>query len=168
MKHSPAVKLAAVRFYLAGKAGINATAIRFRISHTHLCYWINLYRLHGRKALLPAPKRTYPPEFKLHVVLTVLQGADSLPRVAAQFNIPSHTTVKNWVRLYQEKGINAFRQQARNREKTMTHQPENKPATTQEELMKELRYLRAENAYLKAMQELLLEKKRREREKKHR
>ncbi|MBD9646729.1 hypothetical protein IB231_24245 [Pantoea sp. PNT02] len=43
-----------------------------------------------------------------------------------------------------------------------------KPAgsMTEKELLKELEYLRAENDYLKVMQEIILEKKRREREKK--
>ncbi len=38
---------------------------------------------------------------------------------------------------------------------------ENEANMTPEEMKNELRYLRAENAYLKAMQEHLLEKKRR-------
>ncbi len=42
---------------------------------------------------------------------------------------------------------------------------ENEANMTPEEMKNELRYLRAENAYLKAMQEHLLEKKRRELEK---
>lgn len=43
---------------------------------------------------------------------------------------------------------------------------ENEANMTPEEMKNELRYLRAENAYLKAMQEHLLEKKRQELEKK--
>lgn len=42
---------------------------------------------------------------------------------------------------------------------------ENEANMTPEEMKNELRYLRAENAYLKAMQEHLLEKKRQELEK---
>lgn len=43
---------------------------------------------------------------------------------------------------------------------------ENEANMTPEEMKNELRYLRAENAYLKAMQEHLLKKKRQELEKK--
>lgn len=164
MKHSLAVKLAAVRYYLDGNAGIHATAAKFRLSHTHLNHWINLYRLHGKEALVPAPKRHYSAAFKRRVVLTVLSGDSSIARVSAQFNIPSHTTVKTWVRLYSESGGDAYRQDKPQREDRMTHQPatpEPDPAMTPEEMLKELRYLRAENAYLKAEREFYEEKKRR-------
>ncbi|SQH38549.1 Uncharacterised protein [Salmonella enterica] len=51
MKHSFAVKLAAVHHYMAGNSGIQATAAKFHLSHTHLTHWINLFRLHGHQAL---------------------------------------------------------------------------------------------------------------------
>jgi transposase len=171
MRHSLAVKLAAVRYYLDGNAGINATAAKFRLSHTQLNHWINLYRLHGRNALAPVTGRRYPPGFKRHVVQIVLSGDRSVARVAAEFNLPSHTTVKYWVRLYSERGSDAFCRNKPEREDRMTRQPatpEPDQAMTPEEMLKELRYLRAENAYLKAMQEHLEEKKRRAQEKKRR
>lgn len=150
MKHSFEVKLAAVNHYLAGHAGIISTAKLFQLSHTSLSHWINLFLLHGPRALDCRHKRSYSPEDKLCVVLYALGHSESLPRVAARFNIPSHNTVKNWIKGY--------------RKSDDTH--ENEANMTPEEMKNELRYLRAENAYLKAMQEHLLEKKRQELEKK--
>ncbi|HFZ4679384.1 TPA: IS3-like element IS1397 family transposase, partial [Escherichia coli] len=153
-------KLAAVNHYLAGHAGIISTAKLFQLSHTSLSHWINLFLLHGPRALDCRHKRSYSPEDKLCVVLYALGHSESLPRVAARFNIPSHNTVKNWIKGYRKSGNEAFIR--RRKEKSMTRSDdthENEANMTPEEMKNELRYLRAENAYLKAMQEHLLEKK---------
>ncbi|MBE0210787.1 IS3 family transposase, partial [Escherichia coli] len=160
MKHSFEVKLAAVNHYLAGHAGIISTAKLFQLSHTSLSHWINLFLLHGPRALDCRHRRSYSPEDKLCVVLYALGHSESLPRVAARFNIPSHNTVKNWIKGYRKSGNEAFIR--RRKEKCMTRSDdthENEANMTPEEMKNELRYLRAENAYLKAMQEHLLEKK---------
>ncbi|MBV5195860.1 IS3-like element IS1397 family transposase [Escherichia coli] len=160
MKHSFEAKLAAVNHYLAGHAGIISTAKLFQLSHTSLSHWINLFLLHGPRALDCRHKRSYSPEDKLCVVLYALGHSESLPRVAARFNIPSHNTVKNWIKGYRKSGNEAFIR--RRKEKSMTRSDdthENEANMTPEEMKNELRYLRAENAYLKAMQEHLLEKK---------
>ncbi|MDS1493933.1 IS3 family transposase [Shigella dysenteriae] len=160
MKHSFEVKLAAVNHYLAGHAGIISTAKLFQLSHTSLSHWINLFLLHGPQALDCRHKRSYSPEDKLCVVLYALGHSESLPRVAARFNIPSHNMVKNWIKGYRKSGNEAFIR--RRKEKSMTRSDdthENEANMTPEEMKNELRYLRAENAYLKAMQEHLLEKK---------
>ncbi|HIH9202518.1 TPA: IS3-like element IS1397 family transposase, partial [Escherichia coli] len=146
--------------YLAGHAGIISTAKLFQLSHTSLSHWINLFLLHGPRALDCRHKRSYSPEDKLCVVLYALGHSESLPRVAARFNIPSHNTVKNWIKGYRKSGNEAFIR--RRKEKSMTRSDdthENEANMTPEEMKNELRYLRAENAYLKAMQEHLLEKK---------
>ncbi|WP_407226631.1 IS3 family transposase [Escherichia coli] len=159
MKHSFEVKLAAVNHYLAGHAGIISTAKLFQLSHTSLSHWINLFLLHGPRALDCRHRRSYSPEDKLCVVLYALGHSESLPRVAARFNIPSHNTVKNWIKGYRKSGNEAFIR--RRKEKCMTRSDdthENEANMTPEEMKNELRYLRAENAYLKAMQEHLLEK----------
>ncbi|HFZ4069198.1 TPA: IS3-like element IS1397 family transposase, partial [Escherichia coli] len=132
----------------------------FQLSHTSLSHWINLFLLHGPRALDCRHKRSYSPEDKLCVVLYALGHSESLPRVAARFNIPSHNTVKNWIKGYRKSGNEAFIR--RRKEKSMTRSDdthENEANMTPEEMKNELRYLRAENAYLKAMQEHLLEKK---------
>ncbi|EFF2357648.1 IS3 family transposase, partial [Escherichia coli] len=119
-----------------------------------------LFLLHGPRALDCRHKRSYSPEDKLCVVLYALGHSESLPRVAARFNIPSHNTVKNWIKGYRKSGNEAFIR--RRKEKSMTRSDdthENEANMTPEEMKNELRYLRAENAYLKAMQEHLLEKK---------
>ncbi|WP_101927889.1 IS3 family transposase [Escherichia coli] len=160
MKHPFEVKLAAVNHYLAGHAGIISTAKLFQLSHTSLSHWINLFLLHGPLALDCRHRRSYSPEDKLCVVLYALGHSESLPRVAARFNIPSHNTVKNWIKGYHKSGDEAFIR--RRKEKSMTRSDdthENEANMTPEEMKNELRYLRAENAYLKAMQEHLLEKK---------
>ncbi|MDU5466211.1 MAG: IS3-like element IS1397 family transposase, partial [Escherichia coli] len=143
-----------------GHAGIISTAKLFQLSHTSLSHWINLFLLHGPRALDCRHKRSYSPEDKLCVVLYALGHSESLPRVAARFNIPSHNTVKNWIKGYRKSGNEAFIR--RWKEKSMTRSDdthENEANMTPEEMKNELRYLRAENAYLKAMQEHLLEKK---------
>ncbi|STG51897.1 transposase [Escherichia coli] len=145
MKHSFEVKLAAVNHYLAGHAGIISTAKLFQLSHTSLSHWINLFLLHGPRALDCRHKRSYSPEDKLCVVLYALGHSESLPRIAARFNIPSHNTVKNWIKGYRKSGNEAFIR--RRKEKSMTRSDdthENEANMTPEEMKNELRYLRAE------------------------
>ncbi|NJB26846.1 IS3 family transposase [Escherichia coli] len=139
MKHPFEVKLAAVNHYLAGHAGIISTAKLFQLSHTSLSHWINLFLLHGPLALDCRHRRSYSPEDKLCVVLYALGHSESLPRVAARFNIPSHNTVKNWIKGYHKSGDEAFIR--RRKEKSMTRSDdthENEANMTPEEMKNEL------------------------------
>lgn len=104
----------------------------------------------------------YTLEVKLAAVRFYLDGEAGIKSVAARFFIPQ-AYLKRWVRLYQGRGADTLHQDNRGRYKRVKRHPKTADQTktiTPEEMQDELRYLRAENAYLKAMQEHLLEKKR--------
>ena len=78
-----------------------------------------------------APNKRYTPEFKKLVVETMLEEKLSYSEAARQFEINDHGIIQRWERIYLEEGLIA-----------------------------EVQRLRAENAYLKNLQALVLENER--------
>jgi len=147
--------------YVSGKDGQDRTAKKFGVSRTQLCRWIHAWQFHGDAGLKILKQRSYTPEFKLKVVRHALQLTETTATTAARFNIPSFSSVEAWLKLYREKGASAFLTY-RGPKSTMQKKPSIKvspDAVASGDVQKELRYLRAENAYLKSLQEWYLEKK---------
>lgn len=169
-KYPVEFKLSAIHYFLSGHAGIDGTAKHFSIAPTNLRRWVARYQHHGEQALLPRGHRRYSSDFRVQVAhYDLAHPGESYAAVAARFNLTSYKTVESWARQYSLKGHYAFPPENSTRSIRMSDKAKSpKPAgsMTEKELLKELEYLRAENDYLKVMQEIILEKKRREREKK--
>lgn len=154
MKHSLQTKLKVIKYILDGCGGKREAAKKFGVHYTCLHQWLARYRIHGLKGITQKAG-SYSGEFKLSVVQFVLEHQMAYHAAAAQFNIPAVTTVKNWIKLYKEKGSSALFSERRGRSQTMKKitlpidhtEPLNKLSS--EEMAAELRYLRAENDYLK-------------------
>ena len=76
----------------------------------------------------------------------------SVRNTAIHFNIPSHTTVKKWERIYYELGKEALYEERRGRTgKMRTKQPRKskKNIETNEDLLAKVQRLCMENEYLK-------------------
>ena len=80
----------------------------------------------------------------------------------AEFGVRDSGTISQWLRLYQLGGIDALQPKPKGRAKQMPKpkQPQSKRITadqdkTHAELLKELEYLRAENAFLKKLDALI-------------
>lgn len=168
-RYPPEFKIKAIQYFLAGHAGLGLTARHFGISRTNLRRWIELYRFHGVQAILPRHNPSYSPEFKLRVAIYATLHPGSSARIASRFGLVSHKSVESWTEAFRLKGHQAFVFPATERNASMTKSaPKKLPAdaATHEALLKELEYLRAENDYLKTLQEILTEKKRQEQVKK--
>ena len=111
------------------------------------------------------PSKRYTPEFKKLVVETMQKEKLSYREAARQFEINNHKCVAAWERIYLTEGPEGFAIERRGR--SSTSRPRKLPKETEEDLLAEVQRLRAENAYLKNLQALVLENERR-RLKKHR
>ena len=103
------------------------------------------------------PNKKYTPEFKMLVVETMLQEKLSYRETADRFDI-RHKRVQDWERIYLTEGPEGFTIERRGR--GSAGQPEKLPKEVEEDLLAEVQRLRAENAYLKNLQALVLENER--------
>ena len=104
------------------------------------------------------PNKRYTPEFKQMVVETMMREKLSCRETAQQFEIPDHHSVAKWERIYLTEGPEGFTIERRGR--GSKGRPAKFPKQVEEDLLKEVQRLRAENAYLKKLQALVLEEER--------
>lgn len=104
------------------------------------------------------PNKRYTPEFKKQVIETMRQEKLSYGETARRFKINSHGTIEKWERIYLTEGPEGFAVEHRGRKST--GRPRKLPVELEEDLLAENQRLRAENAYLKKLQALVLEDER--------
>lgn len=157
MKHPFAVRKAAVQYYLSGNASLAGTARKFGVGQTPLSRWLRAFRQQGETGLVSRPPRMYSLEFRLRVVHYIMSKMGSYADASVHFSIPSDSVIGQWVKCYRKGGVNALTP-ARNGSPMPKDKfiPIEKPLSdmTHSELLKELEYLRAENAYLKKLSAL--------------
>ena len=106
------------------------------------------------------PNKRYTPEFKKHVVETMMNEGLSYKETERRFELP-HGRVASWERIYLEEGPESLAIERRGR--GSTGRPRKFPKEVEEDLLAEVQRLRAENEYLKNLQALVLEDERRQR-----
>lgn len=96
--------------------------------------------------------------------MTVLEKNLSLREAETLFELKSKTVITRWLRQYRASGIEGLKAKTRERLNLMPKFNSDKEDNrkTQEELLEELAYLRAENAFLKKRRALRLEQEARE------
>lgn len=164
-KYSLETRLAVVNHYLSGKDGTHRTAERFGVERTSVRRWVRAWQLHGIDGITWKNDR-HSPAFRMTVVQTVLSDELSMREAAARFNISNETVVRHWVNVYKDAGEKGLLNIKSGRSKDMTKPKKTPPLTdaaldklSLEELRAELRYLRAENAYLKKLKALVQSEK---------
>jgi transposase len=108
------------------------------------------------------PNKRYTAEFKQMVVETMHRERLSYCEAARQFDVDDKR-VAAWERIYLEEGSEGLYVERRGRKST--GRPKKLPQKVEEDLIAEVQRLRAENAYLKNLQALVLEDERRQRKK---
>jgi transposase len=151
--------------YLRQEAGYDTLARRHGVGATMLRRWIAGYRLHG-SAALRSKFSHYDAQFRLAVLEHMWREGLSVSEATALYDIRGQGSVARWARLYDEGGIDALAPRRRGRPPKMTASKPEQPTEdkapdtrTREDLLKENEYLRAEVAYLKKLDALLLAKK---------
>ncbi len=109
------------------------------------------------------PNKRYTPEFKKMVIETMMEEKLSYSETARRFEINDHKQIMAWERIYLTEGPEGFAIERRGR--SSTGRPKKLPKEVEEDLLSEVQRLRAENAYLKNLQALVLENERRRQKK---
>ena len=104
------------------------------------------------------PNKRYTGEFKQMVVESMMRDKLSYKETARQFDIPCDKRVADWERIYLTEGPEGLYIERRGR--GSKGRPAKFPKSVEEDLLKEVQRLRAENAYLKKLQALVLEEER--------
>jgi len=130
--------------------------------------WLKRYERFGAEGLL-LRNGSYAGEFKINVIEYMHIHQLSISETAVIFGVPKDSTVGTWERIYLEKGRDALLIENRGK-RNMTNEVKPKKAKTnrqaEEDLIAEVQRLRMENAYLKKLNALVLEKIQRENGKK--
>ena len=107
-------------------------------------------------------QKRYAPEFKKQVVETMRKENLNCTETAERFGI-RHKRVQDWERIYLTEGPEGLYIERRGR--ASTGRPRKFSKEVEEDLIAENQRLRAENAYLKNLQALVLERERRQQKK---
>ena len=104
------------------------------------------------------PKKRYTGEFKQMVAEAITRDKMSYREAAKQFEVSNHHLVADWERIYLMEGPEGLYIERRGR--GSKGRPTKFPKEVEEDLLNEVQRLRAENAYLKKLQALVLEEER--------
>ena len=104
------------------------------------------------------PNKRYTGEFKQMVAEAVIKDKMSYREAARVFDVTNHHSVAEWERIYLAEGPDGLYIERRGR--GSKGRPTKFPKEVEEDLLKEVQRLRAENAYLKKLQALVLEEER--------
>ncbi|WOC32962.1 MULTISPECIES: helix-turn-helix domain-containing protein [Caproicibacterium] len=115
------------------------------------------------------PNKRYTPEFKVMVVETMRKEKLSYCEAARQFEVSDSKRIASWERIYLTEGPEGLAVERRGRASaasgTRKGRPAKLPLKVEEDLIAENQRLRAEVAYLKNLQALVLEDERKARKK---
>ena len=104
------------------------------------------------------PNKRYTAEFKQQVIETMREDKLSYSETSRKYEINSVHRIQDWERIYLAEGPDGFKVERRGC--GSKGRPMKFPKTVEEDLLTEVQRLRAENAYLKNLQALVLEDER--------
>jgi len=156
-KHDARFKVEVVKQYLSGNSGYQEVATTSGVEPSQLRRWVASYRLHGVSGL-EKKYSTYSAEFRLEILQRIAREGLSDRQAAALYDIRSTADIGKWRRQYDGGGLGALGPRRKGRlpmapKPPLKAHPPHEPRT-QKELLEELAYLRAENAYLKKLKAL--------------
>ena len=169
-KYSDEFKLEVVLYCLDGRS-FHETARHFNLDHSIVIRWVKLYQTHGIDSLRrKSSKAVYVVDFKQTAVLRLLAG-ESVKALAVELNL-NYSILYQWLKAYNQYGIMGLYPKPKGRipvstvsDKSDKARKSNKARLswqdkadadkTADELLAELAYMRAENAYLKKLDALI-------------
>jgi transposase len=160
VKYNYDFKLRCVEEVLKKYKSVKSTANANGIAESNLTCWISRYKKFGNEGLLPRQQnKIYNVSFKLKVIQTIQNKSISLDEACLTFKIPAQSTIISWQRIYAAEGLAGLEPKPRGKPVVMNFKRKqrktDKPLTREEELLKELEYLRAENEILKKFNALV-------------
>jgi transposase len=160
-KYSKELKMAAVQDYLSGEYSLQEVARKYEISSTSsLGQWIKKYNSHrelkntsnGRTSSMTKGRKTTWDE-RIQIVLDCLGNRKDFQVTAETYEV-SYQQVYQWVKKYEDGGEEALKDKRgrKKEEAELTH--EEKIQLQMKKLERENERLRAENLFLKKLEEL--------------
>lgn len=159
-KYSKELKLAAVRDYLSGEYSLREVSRKYELSSTStLRRWINKYNSHrelrdtsnGRTDTMTKGRKTTLDE-RIQIALYCLENGKDYQKAAETFRV-SYQQAYQWVKKYEEGGVSAL-EDKRGKKEAVELSPEQKIKFEMQRLERENERLRAENAFLKKLEEI--------------
>jgi len=158
-KYDTAAKLKIVQQCMAVRGTMKAVCHAHRLDYSTVRRWVDAFRVHGVSALAPKCGR-YSPAFRHSVVIGMRRDGLSLRQAAARFDVRSPKHIRRWCEQYDRGGLPALSDRPRTMPPRKSSRPKVQLPDDQrpmKDLIKELSYLRAENAYLKKLDALIRE-----------
>lgn len=167
-KYSLEFKLQVIKYYLEEKHTYPECCKKFNIpDHKTIRSWIYRYNLYGIEGIKKQVNLNYDGKFKQYVIEYMHNNHLSATETANYFKLGGSAVVLRWNRIYCQKGPQSLYKEQRGRPKKMKSKlPKKKDVNKNEDLLKELEYLRMENEYLKKLNALVQERVKRENKKK--
>jgi transposase len=158
MKYSYEDRVRAVFYVLHDHMSAQSSALLLGCHKKDVQHWVARYKLYGA-AGLRLRHGSYSGDFKLSVICYMRENHLSLFETAVKFGIPRDCTVNQWNRIYEREGASGLYRVNRGNMRKLKKPLLSIPVKMSEaELQAELEYLRAENAYLKKLRALVLER----------
>ena len=154
-------------------------AVMFNVRRCIISDLLSRYRLHGEEVLIKQSNRKYSPEFKLKVLNRYLNG-EAKNALAVEYGI-KRSMIDSWLRRYEKDGYNGLIDKKRGRPPKMKKEEALNEMVSEDNdevksesadkariklLEKKNKELEAEVAYLKKLNALVRERKKRESKKK--
>ena len=158
MVHSLEEKLEVIKMHKRG-AGVKLIVKRLRLSKSLVALWIEQYNQHGKAGLIRLPRNCrYNFEEKCQIICEIEEKHVPLHVVSAKYRV-ARSTLRCWRQIVRRDGYEALREVKYGRKYASMGRPKKKePVTELEKLQRENELLRAENAYLKKLRALMIEK----------
>ena len=158
--------------------GVSQThlAEAFGVGVRYIAELIARYNLHGEEVLIKGPNRKYSPEFKMEVI-NRYQNGEAKNALAVEYGI-KRSMIDSWLRRYEKDGYNGLIDKKKGQPPKMKKDNNTADQAVSEEktqsadkarirlLEKKNKELEAEVAYLKKLNALVRERKKRESKKK--
>lgn len=160
-KYSKELKLAAVKDYLSGELSIREVTRTYEIPSTStLRGWIKKYNSHrelkdtskGRKNSMTKGRKTTWNE-RVQIVLDCLENGKDFQRTAEDYEV-SYQQVYQWVKKYEDGGDEVLKDKRGRKKEEAELTPEEKIQLQIKKLERENERLRAENLFLKKLEEI--------------
>ena len=180
MKLSDEDKREIIRLYKEEGVSQTHLAEAFGVGVRYIAELIARYNLHGEEVLIKGPNRKYSPEFKMEVI-NRYQNGEAKNALAVEYGI-KRSMIDSWLKRYEKDGYNGLIDKKKGRPPKMKKEDESVNETVSEDngevksesadkariklLEKKNKELEAEVAYLKKLNALVQERKKRESRKK--
>ena len=150
-------KLEIVKKHVEDGVTLKQLSEEYGIHTSNIKYYIALYRRHGDSVFTNEDGlKTYTREYKLKAIKRYINGNESMRSIAVDLGLTDPTIIRDWVRKYRSGGEDAI-QVSTGRKNYLLHE-DRQDKIASDELKARIKYLEAENEYLKKSYSLILER----------